>query len=137
MTYLSSMNIAFITGSNKFQPLILIQFILAIGLTCLLAACAANPEIEVPYDSNAQPPTPHKIAIVNASPNVINSIKYKPCGSQDNRYHFLTGNLRPNEKFSINIYSQCVDLRATNAFKKKLVDIKNIDLKKIKTWTIK
>ena len=131
------MNIAFITGPNKFPPLILVQFILAIGLTFLLVACTTNPEMEVPHDSNAQPSMPHKISIVNASPNVINSIKYKPCGSQDNRYHYLTGNLRPNEKFSINIYSQCVDLLATNAFKKKLVDIKNIDLKKIKTWTIK
>jgi len=137
MTYLSSMNIAFIMGSNKFQPLILAQLILTIGLTCLLAACTTNPEVAVPHASKAQSSMPHKIAIVNASPNVINSIKYKPCGSQDNRYHYLTGNLRPNEKFSINIYSQCVDLLATNAFKKKLVDIKNIDLKKIKTWTIK
>ena len=82
-------------------------------------------------------PSPYKIAIVNASGSTINDIKYKPCNTQNTRYQLLTGHLRPEEKFTINIYSQCVDLLATNAFKKKLVDVKNVDLKSIKTWTIK
>ena len=85
---------------------------------------------------NAQPVNPHKIAIVNASRNVINTVAYKPCGSSNN-YQTLTNMLHPNEKLSITIYSQCVDLMATNAFRKKLVDAKNVDLKKTKTWTIK
>lgn len=118
-------------------PPSMLRIVLTYFLASLLIACSATPETDITQNIDARPSTPHKIAIVNASPNVINSIKYKPCGSQDNRYQYLTGNLRPNEKFSINIYTQCVDLIATNAFKKNLVDVKNIDLSKIKTWTIK
>lgn len=113
------------------------RYTILLVLASLQFACSSTPETENIYNADIPPATPHKIAIVNASSNVINSIKYKPCGSQDNRYKYLTGNLRPNEKFSINIYSQCVDLIATNAFKKNLVDVKNVDLNKIKTWTIK
>lgn len=119
------------------HPSFILQSVVTLVLASLLIACGSTPETDNAQNIDVQPSTPHKIAIVNASPNVINSIKYKPCGSQDNRYKYLTGNLRPNEKFSINIYSQCVDLIATNAFKKNLVDVKNVDLNKIKTWTIK
>jgi len=124
-------------NTNLIFPLARIKHALMFILANLLVACSTIPDTGIAHNVDVQPPTPHKIAIINASPNVINSIKYKPCGSQDNRYQYLTGNLRPNEKFSINIYSQCVDLMATNAFKKNLVDVKNVDLKKIKTWTIK
>lgn len=126
-------------GHNSYLllPPSMLRIVITYFLGCLLVACGTTPETDIAQNIEAQPSTPHKIAIVNASPNVINSIQYKPCGSQDNRYQYLTGNLRPNEKFSINIYSQCVDLIATNAFKKNLVDVKNVDLSKIKTWTIK
>lgn len=109
-------------------------------LICALSAasgCSSTSEDSSAQHTDLAPPTSHKIAIVNASDNVINSIQYRPCGSGDNHYQYLTGNLRPNEKLSINIYSQCVDLIATNAFKKNLVDVKNVDLSKTKTWTIK
>jgi len=106
-------------------------------LACILFGCSSTGENKATNAINTQPAVSHKIAIVNASSNVINSIQYRPCGSNDNQYQYLTGNLRPNEKLSINIYSQCVDLIATNAFKKNLVDVKNVDLSKIKTWTIK
>jgi hypothetical protein len=104
----------------------------------MVTGCASTTEIDdtVVFDIIKEP-SPYKIAIVNASNNTINDIKYKPCNSHDTRYQQLTGHLRPKEKFSINIYSQCVDLLATNAFKKKLVDAKNVDLKSVKTWTIK
>ncbi len=103
----------------------------------LIVGCASNSHFDATRHSETSPPVPHKFAIVNASPHVINSIKYKPCGTENNHFQHLTENLRPNQKFSINIYSQCVDLMATNAFKKKLVHVKNVDLDKIKTWTIK
>ncbi len=106
-------------------------------LAGITAGCASTAETGATQDNSIEPTALHKISIINASSIVVNTIKYKPCGSSDNRYQYLTGNLRPNEKLSINIYSQCVDLIATNAFKKNLVDLKNVDLSKIKTWTIK
>ncbi len=106
-------------------------------IVVLLIGCSSTVESTATQAVNIQSANPHKIAIVNASSNVVNTIKYKPCGSNNNSYQHLTGNLRPNERISINIYSQCVDLLATNAFKKNLVDVKNVDLSKIKTWTIK
>ncbi|KPJ96008.1 MAG: hypothetical protein AMJ55_02765 [Gammaproteobacteria bacterium SG8_15] len=106
-------------------------------IAVIASACGSTSESNMSQTTDAPTTTSHKIAIVNESGNVINAIKYKPCGASDSRYQYLTGNLRPNEKLSINIYSQCVDLIATNAFKKNLVDVKNVDLKQIKTWTIK
>lgn len=103
----------------------------------LSVGCASNSQIDASRHSEMSPPVPHKFAIFNASPHVINSIKYKPCGTENNHFQHVTENLRPNQKFSVNIYSQCVDLTATNAFKKNLVHVKNVDLDKIKTWTIK
>jgi len=131
------MNIKPDHNAKQLHPLSKLQHALTFIIANFLIACSTSPESDIAQNIDVPPLTPHKIAIVNASSNVINSIKYKPCGSQDNQYQYLTGNLRPNEKFSINIYSQCVDLIATNAFKKHLVDVKNVDLKVIKTWTIK
>ena len=107
--------------------------------TLFIYGCGTTSESNSLPDLQTQKETgvSHKIAIVNASKNIINTIKYKPCGTQSNRYQYLTGNLRPSEKFTINIYSQCVDLLATNAFKKKLVDVRNVNLTTTKTWTIK
>ena len=104
----------------------------------VLTGCASTSDTEdtVVFDK-IKALSPYRIAIVNASGSTINDIQYKPCNSHESRYQMLTGHMRPEEKFTINIYSQCVDLLATNAFKKKLVDVKNVDLKSIKTWTIK
>jgi len=79
----------------------------------------------------------HEIAIINSSNSIITTIKFKPCGSTNLPYKSLTENLKPSEKLTVNIYSQCVDLLATNAFNKKLVDVKNVNLNTIRTWTIK
>jgi hypothetical protein len=106
-------------------------------MAVIASACSNTTESSMSQTTDVPTTSSHKIAIVNESGNVINAIKYRPCGASDGRYQYLTGNLRPNEKLSVNIYSQCVDLIATNAFKKNLVDVKNVDLKQIKTWTIK
>ena len=121
----SLFKLIFLRPQNQYIVLILALFI---------TSCATPPK-----DNNAglDQAKAYKIAIVNASGETINAIKYKPCKSTTTRYQYLTGNLHPAEKFTINIYSRCVDLLATNAFKKKLVDVKNVDLKSIKTWTIK
>ena len=112
---------------------ILIAFILS-----ALTGCASTGDSDnTVVFGKIKVPSPYKIAIVNASKNTINDIKYKPCNSNTIQYQHLTGHLRPMEKFTVNIYSQCVDFIATNAFKKKLVDVKNVDLNSIKTWTIK
>ena len=106
--------------------------------TLLLVSCASYDTAINQQDTGlAVVPVAYKIAIVNASKESINDIKYKPCNTHTQKYLPLTDNLRPQEKFTINIYSQCVDLLATNAFKKKLVSVKNVDLSTIKTWTIK
>ena len=131
-----------ITDHSVHQSPILPLFVLLVAtlvvLLLVLTGCAATRDVEdtVVFDK-INVPSPYKIAIFNASGSTINDIKYKPCKSHDTRYQLLTGHLRPEEKFTINLYSQCVDLLATNAFKKKLVDAKNIDLNSIKTWTIK
>lgn len=106
-------------------------------MAVIASACSNTTESIISQTTDVPTTSSHKIAIVNESGNVINAIKYRPCGASDGRYQYLTGNLRPNEKLSVNIYSQCIDLIATNAFKKNLVDVKNVDLKQIKTWTIK
>jgi hypothetical protein len=106
-------------------------------MAVIASACSNTTESSMSQTTDVPTTSSHKIAIVNESGNVINAIKYRPCGASDGRYQYLTGNLRPNEKLSVNIYSQCVDLIATNAFKKNMVDVKNVDLKQIKTWTIK
>ncbi len=103
-----------------------------------LTGCASTSDSDnTAVSDKIKVPSPYKIAIVNASKDTINNIKYKPCNSHTTQYQYLTGHLRPMEKFTVNIYSQCVDFIATNAFKKKLVDVKNVDLNSIKTWTIK
>ena len=113
-------------------------YCLLFGVMAIISsACSSTTESNTSQTIDAPMRNSHKIAIVNESGNVINAIKYRPCGASDGRYQYLTGNLRPNEKLSVNIYSQCVDLIATNAFKKNLVDVKNVDLTQIKTWTIK
>jgi len=104
-----------------------------------LSACGTVSESEIFAKSRIPDngPAPHTIAIVNTSSAIITSIQYRPCGSHSNPYQHITQNLRPTEKLTVNIYSQCVDLLATNAFKKKLVDVQNVNLDKVKTWTIK
>ena len=110
--------------------------ILTLVSALILVACGSSQEKHLVQPEEKWEKA-HKISIVNASTKVINTIQYKPCGSLDNQYHYLTGNLKPQETLTMNIYTHCVDLRATNAFKKKLVDVKNVDLKAIRTWTIK
>ena len=104
----------------------------------ILAGCATSePKNETIVFENIEKPSVYKFKIINASNTTINDIKYKPCNSHQTQYLQLTDNLRPMEKFSINLYSKCVDLVATNAFKKKLVDVKNVDLQSTKLWTIR
>ena len=95
--------------------------VLTLITATILGGCSATPENNAVSEIRPQSAmeVSHKIAIVNASDNIINTIKYKPCGSNSSSYQYLTGNLRPAEKFTINIYSQCVDLLATNAFKRR------------------
>jgi len=110
-----------------------------IGLWSLgfLSGCALlSGETPTLTDKNPRPKA-HKLIIVNESDKIVSAIQYKPCGSEDTHYKHLTGNLRPNERLTINIYSQCVDMLATNAFKKKLVHMENLNLNQIKTWNIK
>jgi len=109
----------------------------AFVMTSIMIACSTVPEREdiVVFDK-IKVSSPYKLAIVNSTSGTINDIKYKPCNSHAAHYQYIAGNLRPSEKFTINIYSQCVDLIATDAFKKKLVDLKNVDLKSRKTWNI-
>ena len=113
--------------------------VLTLVAAAFLSGCSTTSEDKTLTYISLQSDTQisHKIAIVNASENVINTVKYKPCGSRPESYQYLTGNLRPTEKFTINIYSQCVDLLATNAFKKKLVDAQNVNLTTTNIWTIK
>lgn len=114
---------------SLFYPLILVG---------MLYGCSSNETRDNMVDSDkTTQPSAYKINIVNASNTIINDIRFKPCNSQTTQYLQLTDNLRPMEKFTINIYSQCVDLQARNAFKKKLVDVKNVDLQSVKTWTIR
>lgn len=113
-------------------------YISVLGLTVFLSACTTTePADDTIVFGEIKQPSAYKINIVNASNTTINDIKYKPCNTHQTQYLQLTDNLRPMEKFTINIYSQCVDLLATNAFKKKLVDVKNVDLQSTKTWTIR
>ena len=113
-------------------------YISVLGFTVFLSACATTePADDTIVFGEIKQPSAYKINIVNASNTTINDIKYKPCNTHQTQYLQLTDNLRPMEKFTINIYSQCVDLLATNAFKKKLVDVKNVDLQSTKTWTIR
>lgn len=116
------------------KPVFQLTQCIALAISLLITSCATPQKDD---NSGLDLAKAYKIAIVNASGETINAIKYKPCKSTTTQYQYLTGNLHPAEKFTINIYSRCVDLLATNAFKKKLVDVKNVDLKSIKTWTIK
>lgn len=110
-------------------------------MSSLMAGCTSTPTTTEKQDTvvfeKIKEPSAYKIKIVNASKDIINDIKYKPCKSHTIKYLQLADNLRPHEKFTINVYSQCVDLLATNAFKKKLVDVRNVDLSTVKTWTIR
>ena len=118
-----------------------LDFILAMSvllLSSLVSGCSTTTEKQdTVVFGKIKEPSAYKIKIVNASKEMINDIKYKPCNSHTIKYLQLADNLRPQEKFTINVYSQCVDLLATNAFKKKLVDVRNVDLSTVKTWTIK
>lgn len=113
------------------------RILIALLLLTLTGCASTSDSDNTAVFDKIKVPSPYKIAIVNASKDTINNIKYKPCNSHTTQYQYLTGHLRPMEKFTVNIYSQCVDFIATNAFKKKLVDVKNVDLNAIKTWTIK
>ena len=107
-------------------------------LVGMLYGCSSNESRDNMVDSEKiNQSAAYKINIINASNTIINDIRFKPCNSQTAQYLQLTDNLRPMEKFTINIYAQCVDLQARNAFKKKLVDVKNVDLQSVQTWTIR
>jgi hypothetical protein len=112
------------------------RLIFVVLIATIINACSGLSNQGQAPAVDQQPMVAHKIAIVNASTHVVNTVEYRPCGSTSQQYQTLTRMLRPSEKLSITIYSQCVDLMATNAFKKTLVDNRNIDLSKTRTWTI-
>jgi len=124
---------------NKYYHTISIYFITLVLTTLVLTGCSTMSESELfaHMKLNENSPRPHSIVIINTSNSVITTIKYRPCKTNKRSYQSLTENLKPSEKLTVNIYSQCVDLLATNAFNKKLVDVKNVNLNNIKTWTIK
>lgn len=122
---LPSCNISFITN---------LAFCMIIGLHVSGCSTTSNNSSS---NSNTNWSRVHKISIVNSSKKFINSVHYKPCGADDNQYSYLVGNIKPREKLTINIHTQCIDLMATNAFKKKLVGVENVDLNAVRTWTIK
>lgn len=137
MTYYSGLSVAARPEINRqSRPLFRASW-LSIAISLSLFGCATQLASEQQGTTKQPRPSPYKIAIINASNQPINTIKFKPCRSNSIKYRQLTGNLRPMEKFTVNIYSQCVDLLATNAFKKKLANIKNVDLSAVKSWTIK
>ncbi|MGD8568108.1 MAG: hypothetical protein PVJ39_08465 [Gammaproteobacteria bacterium] len=102
-----------------------------------LNGCSVLPGKKDPSVVDSGPVEAHKIAIVNTSDKIVNTVEYKPCGAGNHQYRTLTRMLRPNEKLSITIYSQCVDLMATNAFRNKVANTQNINLQNTRIWTIK
>jgi len=110
---------------------------IALWSLMLLSGCSLLTGNNNTSIDNNQTQKARKLVIINQSDNVVSAIQYKPCGSQDAQYQHLTGNLRPNERLTINIYTQCADFLATNAFKKKLSQMENVNLDKLKTWNIK
>lgn len=110
---------------------------LLISIGLLYGCSSFDTKNNAENSAKSEQPAAYKIKIINASNSTINEIRYKPCNSNATQYQHLTNNLRPMEKFTINIYSQCIDLVARNAFKKKLVDMKNVDLQSMKIWTIR
>lgn len=124
-------------GLTRTRYFALISGVFFCGMTIQLSGCGVLSEKQDRPAVATHPVEAHKIAIVNKSDKIVNTVEYKPCGADSHQYRTLTRMLRPNEKLAITIYSQCVDLMATNAFRNKLANAENIDLQTTRTWTIK
>ena len=98
----------------------------------LLAGCASEEKIvEVPTTEN-----PYALRIVNHTSNVVDNVKFKPCGTPTTHYATLTDKIQPQQKVMLNVYNLCVDLVAEDAFRQPLYQKTDLILNKETVWTL-
>jgi hypothetical protein len=102
----------------------------------LLCACSSTPAPGLPDARELASQHPHQLQVVNDSKEVINAIKYKPCGANDTGFMTLTENLMPQQRVQFALFDTCIDLQAVNTFDQTLSEAKNMVLSRNAVWEL-
>lgn len=103
----------------------------------VLSACASAPPPGLPTQEELARVQIHQLQVVNNTKEVINTIKFKPCGEQGGGFHMLTENLMPQQRVVFNLVDSCIDLQALNTFDQTLTEQKDLVLSKNAVWVLR
>ena len=101
----------------------------------LLSACASNPP-GLPTQEELAKMHVHHLQVVNNSKQVINAIRYKPCGGEQSGFHTLAQNLMPQERVAFNLFDNCIDVQAVNTFDQTLSEQKGLVMSENAVWEL-
>jgi hypothetical protein len=110
----------------------LIVFSLLLTALLLINNCSSN-------KNGLKPPPEHPIQlrVVNESATVIDVIQAKPCGAKARQYKPQINTIKPQERIMLQIYEECVDLVALDAFGNVMDELAGLRLNSNITWKIK
>ena len=83
------------------------------------------------------PDHPIQLRVENDSTTVIDVIQAKPCGANAKAYKPQMTSIKPRERIMLQIYQQCVDLVALDAFGNVMDELVGLRLNSNITWKIK
>jgi len=118
------------------SPIVTIRAAYCLSLALILAACASQPASGLPTPEQLAKMQVHHLQVVNNTKQVINVIKYKPCGADAGGFQTLAENLMPQERVAFNLYDRCIDVRAVNTFDQTLSEQKGLVISKTAVWEL-
>ena len=109
-----------------------LKLCLLLAVLLLINNCSSNkPGLKPP------PENPIQLRVENDSPNVIDVIQSKPCGTDATQYRPQMNTIKPKERIMLQIYEECVDLIALDAFGSVMDELEGLRLNSNITWRIK
>lgn len=106
--------------------------VMAFGLT----GCTTAPAPSVPSMEELAAQKSHQLNIINLTNEVINVIRFKPCGKDASDYSTLIENLKPKQRVVFNLFEVCIDIKALNAFDQTLAERNTLVLSNVNIWDI-
>ena len=70
------------------------------------------------------------------SKEVINAIKYRPCGAGTDGFRTLAENLMPQQRVQFTLFDTCIDLQAQDTFDQTLSETKELVLSRNAVWEL-
>ena len=89
-----------------------------------------------PVGLKPPPENPIQLKVENNSADVIDVIQAKPCGSGDENYKTQIHGVKPQERITLQIYEECVDLVALDGFGNVMDSLVGLRLNSYITWKI-